>query len=458
MRSVRTRLSIAATTAFAAVLLPLAVLLAVQVHRSLDEGLARAADRRADQVAASFRSGDGAPELPVSPDADDVVVVVGPAGDVLAATAAGAGIEQLRDVPASSSVRTLTGLELGPETRTYKVSVVEVARGDGRYRVVAALADDDARESTRLVIGTLLIGSVLLVGLVTAGTRVLVGRALRPVERMREQAAAIGATDLAGRRIDVPPTGDELARLAVTLDELLDRLDGALQQQRRFVADAAHELRTPVAAMLSQLELRAREGAPGEGGADADLAKDARRLADLVEDLLALTRLESTRLTQAGAVDLDDIVLSEVAWLRRTSDVDVDARGVGAAQAVADAGLIARVVRNLLDNAARHAAALVTVTLNARGDNAVLTVTDDGSGIPPDERERVFQRFTRLDDGRLRTHGGAGLGLAIVREVVAMHQGSVAIEDADPGARLVVRLPLQRTEEVRANAPTPSVR
>jgi len=210
--------------------------------------------------------------------------------------------------------------------------------------------------------------------------------------------------------------------------------------------------------MLSQLELRAREGAPGEGGADADLAKDARRLADLVEDLLALTRLESTRLTQAGAVDLDDIVLSEVAWLRRTSDVDVDARGVGAAQAVADAGLIARVVRNLLDNAARHAAAVVTVTLDARGDNAVLTVTDDGSGIPPDERERVFQRFTRLDDGRLRTHGGAGLGLAIVREVVAMHQGSVAIEDADPGARLVVRLPLQRTEEVRANAPTPSVR
>ncbi len=173
------------------------------------------------------------------------------------------------------------------------------------------------------------------------------------------------------------------------------------------------------------------------------LAEDAQRLSRLVEDLLQLARMDARVPLAHDAVDLDEIVLETAQRAREGTGVSLDTSAVSGARVLGDRDALARVVQNLLDNALRYARTRVRVTLTTT-DEAELTVADDGPGIPPDQRERVFQRFTRLDDARSRDTGGTGLGLAIVRDVVTRHSGTVSIEDAGPGARFVIRLPLAK--------------
>lgn len=311
------------------------------------------------------------------------------------------------------------------------------------YEVRVALPLDEPLAATRTVSNLLLIGVPALLLLLAAVTWLIVGRALRPVDTIRREVDAIGAGDL-GARVAEPRTDDEVGRLARTMNRMLARLEASARAQRQFVSDASHELRSPLASLRQHAELA--RSYPDRIDVD-ELAgvvlDEGARLQDLVESLLLLTRLdENAGAVVRNPVDLDDLVLAETRRMRDAGTVAIDASGVGPARVAGDERMLARAVRNLTDNAARHARSAVAVAVHARDGEVELIVDDDGSGIPADDRARVVERFVRLDEGRARDAGGSGLGLAIVAEVVRAHGGSLRIEDAPlGGARFVVRLP-----------------
>ncbi len=283
-------------------------------------------------------------------------------------------------------------------------------------------------------------GLILFMGLVAWG---VTGRALRPVEKIRRDVAEISATNIE-QRVYEPRARDEVGRLARTMNQMLDRLHSSSTRQRQFVSDASHELRSPVAAIRAtgEVALSHPEAADWPAVVERILTEDAR-MERIVGDLLDLARADEGTIPTT-MVDLDDIVFDEATQTHRP-DVAVHSDHVSAGRVRGSREQLTRIVRNLLDNATRHARSQVRVTLTT--DDAVyLTVEDDGPGIPTEDRERVFERFTRLDDGRARDAGGLGLGLAMVRANAEHHGGSVAILDpvaADyPGARVVVRLPI----------------
>jgi signal transduction histidine kinase len=314
--------------------------------------------------------------------------------------------------------------------------------------VLVARTLDDVDETTSIVVGLLVAGIPLLLLVVGATTWRLTGRALAPVEAIRSEVEGISAAEL-HRRVPVPPGGDEIARLASMMNAMLDRLEAAAARQRRFVADASHELRSPVTTLRVHAEatLAAPDRASSEGLADVVLA-EALRLQGLVDDLLLLARADEHRPPgDARPVDLDDLVFDEAARLRAGGAVQVDTSGVSGGRVAGDPGALQRVVRNLAGNAVRHARSRIAFSLGTDGGTVRLAVDDDGSGIPADERERVFERFVRLDEARARDGGGAGLGLAIVREVVAAAGGSSrATVSPLGGARIEVVLPALRDD------------
>ncbi|MFC7545902.1 sensor histidine kinase [Plantactinospora sp. GCM10030261] len=327
------------------------------------------------------------------------------------------------------------------------VRVVAVAAGpvgDPRT-VLVAKSMADVAQSVRLLRNTLLVAFPLLVGLLTVVAWRVVGATLRPVEALRASAEEITGSGRAGQ-LPVPAARDEIHRLAVTLNGMLDRLESARVRQRAFVADAAHELRSPLANMRTQLEVAQRLGDRTDwAGVSDDLLADTVRLGRLVDDLLLLARSdEPGRLSRPPRpVDLADLV-AEVT--RRYPTPPVRFEPSEPAWTTGDPDELRRVVANLLDNAVRHANAEVTVTVRPAGAYQMVVVTDDGLGIPAADRDRVFGRFTRLDDARARDAGGAGLGLAIVAELVRRHGGTVTLSDARagaavPGVRVEVRLP-----------------
>jgi signal transduction histidine kinase len=224
------------------------------------------------------------------------------------------------------------------------------------------------------------------------------------------------------------------------MNGMLQRLQAAAERQRRFVADASHELRSPLASLRTQLEVSRDYPARGDGAFDDQLA-EVERMERLVGDLLLLAKADERRLVvRSRPVDLRAVVLDEVERAGPRTRVRLDTAGVAAATVHGDPEELARVVRNLLDNAVRHARARVELSLAERDGHVELSVSDDGPGVPAAARERVFERFARLDEGRARDAGGTGLGLAIVREVVVAHGGSVTV-DGDPGARFLISLP-----------------
>jgi signal transduction histidine kinase len=260
------------------------------------------------------------------------------------------------------------------------------------------------------------------------------------VEAIRAEAAEITHTTIY-RRVPVPESNDEVARLALTMNEMLDRLEDAARRQRQFVSDASHELRSPVASIRTQLEvaLRRPERPDWPVVADRVLAED-ERLEQAVADLVELARLDEAGATpELSDVDLDEVVFEECSRARR---VPVDTSRVSGGRVLGRRDALARVVRNLVDNACRHADSRVTIALSTDDETVELVIADDGPGIAPEDRARVFERFTRLDEGRARDAGGMGLGLAVVKSTVERYRGTVTIEDSDPhGARFVIRLP-----------------
>jgi signal transduction histidine kinase len=322
--------------------------------------------------------------------------------------------------------------------------------GTGRVLVVAAVPTADLETGQRVLRTLLLVFFPAFLLVLAAIAWRVVGQALRPVEELRLGAERIGTSAAATgpRQLPVPPTGDEIAALATTLNGMLARLEAMREQQRAFVADAAHELRSPLASMRTQLEVAERLG---EGGALPEgLLPEVQRLTALVEDLLVLARAGEPAAAPARASEDLDVegLLADVAARYAAARVPVRVTGAGraggtaAVRAVPDE--LGRALGNLVDNAVRHASGEVRLAAQVRGDRVDLTVTDDGHGIPEAERERVFDRFARLEEARDRDSGGSGLGLAIARELLARAGGTVRLEAADPGVRAVVTLPLAR--------------
>lgn len=307
--------------------------------------------------------------------------------------------------------------------------------------VVVTTSQAKQHEAVSTTAKLLLVGLPLLVGLAGLATWLLVGRTLRPVEAIRARVEAIGSGQL-DARVPVPPTGDEVARLATTMNGMLGRLERSSEAQRRFVADAGHELRSPLATISAGLDLAHADG----GAIDPELAdlmrREASRMTRLVDDLLQISRIDDDRLgLRRRDVDLDDLAEAEVRRLRHEG-VPVQAR-IEPVRIVGDELKLSQVIRNLATNAQRHAGDRVAITVTHDDGVAEVIVDDDGAGVPVSDRSRIFERFVRLDDSRTRESGGFGLGLPIVRGIVEGHGGTVQAQESPwGGARFVVRLPL----------------
>ncbi|MEA5153171.1 HAMP domain-containing sensor histidine kinase [Raineyella sp.] len=328
------------------------------------------------------------------------------------------------------------------------VASTGVAYGDQRGTAVVGVSQDSQYEAVHTVLKLLLVGTPLIV--IAAGVVAwwLVSRSLRPVEAIRTTVESISSRHL-DARVPIPTVDDEIGRLALTMNAMLSRLERGRQQQNQFVADASHELRSPLASLHTALDMGT---ADPTGRRWQDLAPvmstETRRMERLVDDLLTLARGDAGMVTASRwrDVDLDDLVVEEARRPRSPGRVEV-AFEVEPARVRGDRLQLVRVLRNLADNAVRAATARVVLSVETEDGHAVLRVEDDGPGIPPEERERVFERFVRLDPARTRDEGGSGLGLAIVRELVASHGGTVAVDaSALGGARFTVRLPLDSPE------------
>jgi signal transduction histidine kinase len=318
---------------------------------------------------------------------------------------------------------------------------VPLTNGRAIWTVVVATSLGSVSDGTTAATLSMVVGIPIILLLVGFLVWLLVGRALRPVEAIRANVADISAGDLS-RRVPEPPTDDEIGRLARTMNAMLQRLDAAARRQRRFVSDASHELRSPVAAILAMAEVAIAHPEHADWPRIlGDVRFEGERLEHLVSDLLLLAQADEGGLgTLREPVDIDELVLTEADRLRARGAVKVDVHGVTGARALGDPRQLARVVRNLADNAERYATSQVAFALRTLPGWVELAVMDDGPGIPVADQHRVFERFTRLDESRARGAGGAGLGLAIVHEVVTAHGGSVRIE-GPPGTQIILRLP-----------------
>jgi signal transduction histidine kinase len=322
-----------------------------------------------------------------------------------------------------------------------ELRVVGVRAGprDAQVVVVAGVPTADLEASRRVLLKLMLVFFPAFLLVVAAIAWWVVGRTLRPVEQLRRGAARIGESADPGERLPVLESGDEIAALAATLNAMLERLSSASAQQRAFVADAAHELRSPLATMRTQLEVADRVG---EGGSlPSELQPEVARLSALVEDLLVLARSgpEAGPATREP-VDLRDVLLAAQTRHRggRVPVRLVGADGPGDAVVLASLPELVRAIGNLVDNAVRHASTEVVLACRRDHDGWRATVSDDGAGIPAQELERVFDRFARLDEARDRDTGGSGLGLAITRELLHRNGARVWLENGHPGLRAVV--------------------
>ncbi len=441
---VRLRSALAAAVVVVVASLLCGGVLLVTARRVLLNTITAAATDRATQVVTALRGGDNLTSL-LRPSARErtVVQVVDAAGGVAAASEALAGQAPI------SALRPAAGRRLTEQQRLtfahdelFEVVAVGVNTAAGLQTVLVGSSLDTFDDGTEAVIAAMLVGLPLLAVVVGAATFFFVGRTLHPVEDMRAQAASITSRNL-HTRLPVPAADDEVAALASTMNTMLDRIEAASAAQRRFVADASHELRSPLATVQANADLLDGAGldeAPARSV--ARIRRESARMARLVEDLLLLARVDDDGLrVRREDVDLDDLAYAEreriaVQHPRLTVRADIEPVRV-----TGDADALQRVLRNLVDNAARHAAGTVTLTVRVVDGAAEVRVGNDGPPIPEDDRERIFDRFVRLDDSRSRAAGGTGLGLPIARDIVTAHGGELTVDDLDVGAAMRISLP-----------------
>jgi signal transduction histidine kinase len=307
----------------------------------------------------------------------------------------------------------------------------------GRYTVIAGAGSESMEKTVITVAVMLAIAAPIVMAVAAAASYMLVKRSLRSVEAIRNRVAEISASELS-ERVPVPPQRGEISALATTMNEMLERVEEGHAAQRRFVGDASHELRSPLTTIITALEFaQDHPDLLDDELKQGLLIPEALRMRDLVEDLLLLARADERGLMiKRDAVYVDVIAEVEEARLRRNCDLEVHT-DIQSVTFAGDVGGVSRVLRNLLDNAVRHANSRVELSVARRADDAVVSVGDDGAGIPDADKVRVFDRFVRLDSDRAREGGGTGLGLAIAAEIVAAHDGTIKITDRCGGGTAV---------------------
>ncbi|MFI6442205.1 sensor histidine kinase [Streptomyces sp. NPDC050759] len=455
--SVRARATLAATAVVAVALVAAGAVVLLSLRSNLAGQADTAADSAARNVAAQIAQ--GVPYRDLDLDEDHPVQVVDRDGRVLAVSEdleaiSGTGAPDVtpvsspdtgrdddEDEPEVGEVGDVTWHGPGRatvdgESVAYRFAQVEVTdRSDRTVRVYAGASLQAQQDAVHTAATVMLIGLPVLLAVVAWVTWAVTRRALRPVEAIRQEMAAITASEDLARRVPVPDTHDEVARLARTTNETLAALETSVERQRRFVADASHELRSPIASLRTQLEVAAAH--PELLDLDGAV-EDTVRLQHLAADLLLLARLDAGERGAGARVEL-----AALARERAAGRAGVTVRA-DAVEVTGSRGQLERVLDNLLDNARRHARSAVVVTVRRDGDrNAVVEVADDGDGVPAGDRERIFERFVRLDEARARDDGGAGLGLAIARDVAARHGGTLTVRDAPAGGALFeLRLPI----------------
>jgi signal transduction histidine kinase len=415
------------------------VLFVLSLHRSLEAGLVSTAHEEISAIAAQLADG-ASPQQVVITGGDDVVVqLIAADGRVIASDHRAAMHRPLMTSPGAANDMAVPG------QKDLYTAVARRVRDNGSVDLIVVGRSTEQTDRARNVTAALL---VVAVPTVVAALGLIVwlsiGRALRPVEAMRREADSITSAHL-HRRLRLPPGSDEIPRLAVTLNEMLDRIDQSHQVQRQFISDASHELRSPLSTIRQSAEVARSypDRVSIESLAD-DVLAESDRLTSLVNALLLLARLDNTGpLTADEPVDVDDLVLTEVDRIRAgAGDIRFDVSQLSGGQVHGSPVLLRQVVQNLLDNAVRHAESQVSVSLHEQVGWVELYVDDDGVGVPVDERTHVFERFVRLDQARAREAGGAGLGLAIVRKIVDASGGTVELGSAPlGGARFSVTLP-----------------
>ncbi|MET9161979.1 HAMP domain-containing sensor histidine kinase [Streptomyces parvulus] len=468
--SVRARATLGATLVVAVALVAAGTAVLLSLRSNLLGEAGTQAERSAREVATELAV--GTPYADLSLDVDDrPVQVVDEDGTLVAAgedleRITGTGVDAVKPQPAASpgdagdddgdddddAGEPLEPGEIGErttisdgsatidgDTEDYRFAAVPVETEDrGRLTVYAGAPLSAEHGAVNTALTVMLIGFPVLLAVVGWVTWLVTRRALRPVEGIRREMAAITASEDLARRVPVPGTHDEVARLASTTNETLAALEASVERQRRFVADASHELRSPIASLRTQLEVAAAH--PELLDLDGAV-EDTVRLQRLAADLLLLARLDAGERPADARVDLAVLAREEAAG-RAGVSVREEGGETGAVTVAGSRGQLGRVLANLLDNAQRHARSAVVVSVRRDGGLAVVGVADDGDGVPEADRERIFERFVRLDDARSRDDGGAGLGLAIARDVAVRHGGTLTVHGGPAGGALFeLRLP-----------------
>ncbi|MGI9649325.1 MAG: sensor histidine kinase [Acidimicrobiia bacterium] len=426
--------------------------LADRTRERLEDSITSAAETRALDVAALAEADAVSGEI-VTITSDQLIQVVA-GGEVIAASPGLDGVAPLIEIDTAPGVtEEVTVAEAVFEAIEEQSPLVEdespyvvISRGYQSATTSGVVLVASSLSPAQAAVGALrpLLVLGFPIALVAVGLTVwsLTGWALRPVEAMREEADTISATALS-RRLPVPESKDEVGRLADTLNRMLDRLESSSLRQRRFVSDASHELKTPLATMRTMLEVAADDPEFDDWRPLLlGLRQEGKRMEGLVSDLLALARFDEGAAVSDQEVDLDQVIGRVAEQIGAGfPDVTIETGGIKAARVVGDVSALERLFSNLASNAARHASGRVSFSCDLGGEGVVALVVDDGPGIAADDREKVFERFVRLDEARDRPEGGTGLGLAVARAIARTHGGDVRVANSDAGAVLEVLLP-----------------
>jgi signal transduction histidine kinase len=446
--SLRLRLTVAGVSLAAAIFAIGGAVTITLYSRSLTLSVQHHTEQTATAIASQV-TGQWLPDpipMPTDPDVPRVQVLDA-RGSVVTGDPSSAGEPAMYRLPAGLTRQQVTigrlALMGGASATVY---AVRVETPGGPETVVAAMSLSGVAARVTEAAGAtagICAGALVVVGVVAWLTA---GRVLRPVERMRNRATAITASgDPSGR---LPRSGtDELSKLAETLNGMLASIDGSVERQRRFVADAAHELRTPLAGLTAALEIAQRHPGTARDELVGELLAGHRRLSRTLNDLLVLAALDGRAQEKMMPVDLAGVMTD---CSRRSVPEGVCLHAVTLQRAVVlgSESQLSRMVSNLVDNALRYTHGKVDLSVTVSPRWACVSVADDGPGVPEPDRERVWERFVRLDDGRSETSGGSGLGLAIVREIAVAHGGETSVGETSPGrgAEFVIRLPLLAVE------------
>ncbi len=436
--SIRGRTTILVTLLFALTLIVSGVALLTVLRRTMIDNIDTALALRAADLGALTASGVAPRNITIPDDGTSFAQIILD-GDVIASSTNVRGQPAVDTLADSSEI---TVRQTSGDDDVFRLLVTEQNSPAGPVTIAVGTTLADMERTIRVATWTLTIAGLALLTLAGAATWAVVRRALRPVDAMRAEVADITVGGL-DRRVSQPATDDEIRLLADTMNDMLGRLESGTRAQRDFVSAASHELRTPIAVIRHALEVAQMSDSPDWNGIADSVLEEDLRMERLVDDLLLIARADAGVSTtdRWTEVDLDDLVFEEAR--RVPSTIRIDLARISAGQVNGDSDQLRRVIRNLLDNALRHATHTVAIELNSIDGRVRVAVDDDGAGIAPEDRKRIFERFVRLDESRNRSDGGVGLGLPIVAELVDVHGGAVEVEASEQlgGARFVVTLP-----------------